>query len=144
MENEKPHICALPQRNCNKTPQSLAEHMWCFFYLLKITTIAIIKANAIIVTPTKLQKSKYIVNSIACSTIQHHLHSHSKNCVYKVATLTSAFFHFLCFRLYNIFYLKTSEHTKILQIIFSHLITFKNIFCNIFITFESIFNFYNL
>ena len=27
--------------------------MWCFYYLLKITTIAIIKANAIIVIPTK-------------------------------------------------------------------------------------------
>ena len=38
----------------DKTPQSLAEHMWCFYYLLKITTIAIIKANAIIVIPTKL------------------------------------------------------------------------------------------
>ena len=36
----------------DKTPQSLAEHMWCFYYLLKITTIAIIKANAIIVIPT--------------------------------------------------------------------------------------------
>ena len=43
------------------TPQSLAEHMWCFFYLLKITTIVIIKANAIIVIPTNPQKSKYII-----------------------------------------------------------------------------------
>lgn len=32
--------------------------MWCFYYLLKITTIAIIKANAIIVIPTKPQKRK--------------------------------------------------------------------------------------
>ena len=32
--------------------------MWCFYYLLKITTIAIIKANAIIVIPTKPYKRK--------------------------------------------------------------------------------------
>ena len=48
----------------DKTPQSLAEHMWCFYYLHKITTNAIIKANAIIVIPTKPQKSKYIIINI--------------------------------------------------------------------------------
>lgn len=49
----EPQKCVLPYKLYVKTPQSLAEHMWCFYYLLKITTIAIIKANAIIVIPTK-------------------------------------------------------------------------------------------
>ena len=35
--------------------------MWCFYYLLKITTIAIIKANAITVIPTNPQNNKYII-----------------------------------------------------------------------------------
>ena len=34
----------------DKTPQSLAGHMWCFFYLLKTITKVIIKATATIVT----------------------------------------------------------------------------------------------
>lgn len=37
----------------DKTPHSSAKHNVVLFYLLKITTIAIIKANAIIVIPTK-------------------------------------------------------------------------------------------
>ena len=40
-----------------------------FFYLLKIITKAIIKANAIIVITTKLSNNKYIINNTAFSII---------------------------------------------------------------------------
>lgn len=48
---------------------ALRKHNVVFFYLLIITTIAIIKANAIIVIPTKPYRSKYIIINIACSII---------------------------------------------------------------------------
>ena len=38
--------------NYDKHHKARQSIMWCFYYLLKITTIAIIKANAMIVIPT--------------------------------------------------------------------------------------------
>ena len=119
IENES-HRNVCYHINYDKTPQSLAEHMWCFYYLLKITTIAIIKANAIIVIPTKPQKSKYIINNIACSTIQHHPHSHSQNCVCKVVAPTL---------LILIFYVY--QYTTLLDKIQANKTNFQFYYCNL-------------
>ena len=59
-----------------KTHLQRSKLQMCFFivYLLKIITI-IIKANTIIVSTTKLNKSKYIISNKTASTIAPPPHS---------------------------------------------------------------------
>ena len=49
----------LPMKSLNN--HSIVQAEWLFFYLLKITTNAIIKAIAMIETPTSPKNSRYII-----------------------------------------------------------------------------------
>ena len=49
----------LPMKSLNN--HSIVQAEWLFFYLHKITTNAIIKAIAMIVTPTNPKNSRYII-----------------------------------------------------------------------------------
>ena len=50
-------------------PFTRSKAEWFIFYLLKITTNAIIKAIFMIVTPTNPKKSRYVILNNADSTI---------------------------------------------------------------------------
>ena len=74
-----------------KINHSHGKAEWFIFYLLKITTNAIIKAIFMIVTPTNPKKSSLIIIVNANSTISttSHFNLTAKNCGYvnkKVAT----------------------------------------------------------
>ncbi len=116
-------------------PFTPSKAEWFIFYCLcsKIQMM-INKATFTIVIPINPKKNRYVIFNNANSTIlttpiyQSHNQKSWKQYVnikeLKVAT-HSAYSHFLCTTLYNIFCQKTSEHSKFLQLCYI-LILLKN------------------
>ena len=107
-------------------PFTRSKAEWFIFYCLcSKMQMMINKATFMIAIPTNPKKSRYVILNNTNSTIlttpiyQSHNQKSWKQYVnikeLKVAT-HSAYSHFLCITLYNIFYPKTSEHSKILQL----------------------------
>ena len=90
------HKRGLTPLDCKKTHRNRSKLQMCFLfvYLLKIIT-NIIKANTIIVSTTKPNKSKYIISNNALSIICTTSNLATKVTELKVAT-TPAYYHFLC------------------------------------------------
>ena len=119
LENEN-HKVVVKNNVLKNKPFSWRSRMVYFFYPLCISIIiAIIKVRFMIVRPTNPKKSSSIIvnNAVSIISTTSNFRLTVKTVVVgerKVAT-HSAYSHFLCFMIYNIFLLKSRQNVNYLH-----------------------------